>query len=110
MRYFAAAQLLVALGDGYPAIRTLALRSLRRLDRELQLGISVELASFDTFSDMDERREKLTMLLSRLRERAAGRFDAPSAAQLVDARYEVELARVLQLLDLQSNHVISIGE
>jgi predicted CXXCH cytochrome family protein len=109
-RYFAAAALAVALGDGYPGIRSLALRSLRRLDVELGLGVSAELAAFDTFADVERRRTAITTLLARLAARGPERWDPPRPGQLVDARFEVEFATLLGLLELQSNRVISIGE
>lgn len=109
-RAFAVASLVVALGDGYPSIRTLARRSLERLERELDLGLAGELARYDVFGTAEERRDASLRLLELLRARAAARCAAPRPGQLIDEHFAVDLERIVQLLDLQSDHVISIGE
>ncbi len=92
---FAAAQLVVTLGDGYPSVRTLARRSLRALDQRHGLGLARELEAFDVFAPAAERHGRVLALLERVR---AG------------WRPELDLARVRALLERQSNHVIAIGE
>ena len=109
-RAFAVASLVVALGDGYPSIRTLARRSLERLERELDLGLAGELAAYDAFGTTEERRDASLRLLELLRARAAARCAPPRPGQLIDEHFAVDLERIVQLLDLQSDHVISIGE
>lgn len=109
-RAFAFAHLVVALGDGYPSIRTLARRSLERLDSALELGLASELAAFDTFGDAETRRAASLRLLELFRQRAASRCEPPGPGQLLDASFAADLERIVRLLDLQSDHVISIGE
>lgn len=109
-KVFAFAHLAVALGDGYPSIRTLARRSLLRLDAELGLGLERELSAFDTFADVETRRAAVLRLLESLRARARGRLAAPGAQLLFSADFVLDLERVARLLDLQSDQVISIGE
>ena len=92
---FAAAQLAVALGDGYPSVRTLARRSLRALDERHSLGLSAELAAFDVFAPPEERQRRVLALLARLED---------------GWRPGLDLAAVRALLELQSNRVIAIGE
>ena len=92
---FAAAQLAVALGDGYPSVRTLARRSLRALDERHALGLAAELADFDVFAPPEERQRRVLALLARLE----GGW-----------RPGLDLAAVRALLELQSNRVIAIGE
>jgi predicted CXXCH cytochrome family protein len=91
----AAADLAVALGDGYPSVRTLARRSLRALDARHGLGLAAELEAFDVFAPLEERRAHVLALLARLE---GGRGPA------------LDLERVRALLELQSNQVIAIGE
>ena len=100
----------VALGDGYPSIRTLARGSLERLDSALELGLASELAAFDTFGDVETRRAASLRLLELFRQRAASRCEPPGPSQLLDASFAADLERIVRLLDLQSDHVISIGE
>ena len=109
-RAFAFAHLVVALGDGYPSIRTLARRSLVALDTELGLGLERELALFDTFGTSEERRDASLRLLELFRERAVARCTPPRPGELLDARFAADLERIVKLLELQSDHVISIGE
>jgi hypothetical protein len=109
-KHFTAAHLAVALGDGYPSIRTIARRSLRALDAELELGLAASLEDFDVFAPAAERREFLLQTLATVRAAARGRFGAPQAGTLLSSDFELDLARVTALLDLQSDHVISIGE
>lgn len=107
---FAVSNLIVALGDGYPSIRGIARRSLRALDAELGLGLAAELEGFDVFSSVDERRTRLLALLKRAQQALRSRSDAARPETLLDANLALDLARVTQLLNLQSDHVISIGE
>jgi predicted CXXCH cytochrome family protein len=107
---FAFAHLVVALGDGYPSIRTLARRSLKALDAELGLGLAGEIERFDVFAPLEERGRALAVLLAGFRRAAKGRLDAPGAGFLLSEGFELDLAAVRALLDLQSDHVIAIGE
>jgi hypothetical protein len=109
-RAFALAHLAVALGDGYPSVRTLARRTLRELDRRLDLGLAAELEAFDVFAPEAERRERVLALLDRVRAASRGRLAAPADGTLVSSDFELDLARVRSLLELQSDHVIAIGE
>lgn len=93
---FALSHLAVSLGDGYPSLRTLARRSLRALDARLELGLAADIAAFDVFAPPEERKTRVLALLERLRAAGAG--------------FEIDLARVQELLALQTDHVISIGE
>lgn len=103
------AHLIVTLGDGYPAIRHLARRSLVALDEELELGLASGLADEGLFGDPERRREVISELLTRL----AGhrdRFDVPPPATLLGSDLRLDLDRVQALLELQSSSPISIGE
>jgi hypothetical protein len=106
----ALAHLVVVLGDGYPSIRTLARRALRDLDRGLGLGLAAELEAFDVFAPDAERHEHVLALLERVRAASPARFPPPDAGMLLSSDFELDLARVRSLLDLQSEHVIAIGE
>jgi predicted CXXCH cytochrome family protein len=107
---FALAHLAVALGDGYPSVRTLARRSLRALDQRLGLGLAAEIEAFDTFAPEEERKRRLLALLARVQEVSRAELAPPAADSLLSPEHELDLARVRALLDLQSDHVISIGE
>jgi hypothetical protein len=110
----ALAHLVVALGDGYPSVRTLARRSLRDLDRRLALGLAAELEAFDVFAPDSERRERVLALLGTVRDASRKRFPPPAAGTLLSSDlehdFELDLTRVRALLELQSDHVIAIGE
>ena len=81
-----------------------------RIERELDLGLAGELSKYDAFGTAEERREASLRLLELLRARAAARCAPPRPGQLIDEHFAVDLERIVQLLDLQSDHVISIGE
>ena len=91
-------------------IRTLARRSLRALDAEMQLGLARELEAFDTFALADERRAAVHALLGRLAQVARQHGLAGNPDAFLSAAGELDLERVVKLLDLQSDHVIAIGE
>ena len=107
---FALAHLVVALGDGYPSVRTLAQRSLRALDQRLGLGLAGEIEAFDVFAPDGERRERVLRLLERVRAASRSRLAPPAEGTLLSSDFELDLPRVRALLDLQSDHVIAIGE
>jgi hypothetical protein len=107
---FALAHLVIALGDGYPSVRTLARRSLRALDQRLDLGLTAEIEAFDVFAPPAERRERLLALLEGARAVSRAKFAPPAAELLLSSDFELDLTRVRALLDLQSDHVIAIGE
>jgi predicted CXXCH cytochrome family protein len=104
------AHLVVALGDGYPSLRTLARRSLKSLDAELGLGLAAQIEAFDTFAPLEVRQLELGELLASFRGAARGRVDAPGPGSMLSSDFELDLGRVRALLELQSDHVIAIGE
>jgi predicted CXXCH cytochrome family protein len=109
-RAVAFANLIVALGDGYPSIRHLARRSLLALDGELKLGMESELTQFDYLAPVSKRTAALRGLLAHFGERARGNLRPPADGLLVSQDFQVELDRVRALLDRQSDRLISIGE
>lgn len=113
-RIAAALNLVVTLGDGYPSVRVLARRSLLALDRELKLGIDAPLESFDPLAPTEQRTRALYELVDRLPRVLAPRMsrldDGRRAGLLLLTDGSLDLARIRTLLDLQTDHVISIGE
>jgi hypothetical protein len=109
-RAFAVANLLVALGDGYASVRFLARQSLLQLDGELQLGWSEQLRAFDHLAPTEQRVAALRALLGEFRAHVSARCDAPSAGTFVSSAFVIDIERLRALLDLQSDHVIGIGE
>jgi hypothetical protein len=106
----AVAHLIVALGDGYPAIRTLARRSLMAVDARAGLGLASEIAALEPLAAPEERTRRVYALLGLFPEAARGHFDAPQVGSMLSRDFELDLVRVRALLELQSDHVISIGE
>ncbi len=109
-RAAAALHLVVALGDGYPSVRVLARRSLLALDAELSLGIRGSVESFDPLAAPSARTERLFELIEALPRQLAPRLPSDPRAWLLQPGGGLDLARLRTLLDLQSDHVISIGE
>jgi hypothetical protein len=109
-RVVAFANLIIALGDGYPSIRYLARRSLLALDDGLQLGMKAELAQFDHLAPVSKRTAALRDLLAHFAEHARGKLRPPRDGSLVSKDFQAELDRVRALLDRQSDRLISIGE
>lgn len=107
---FVFVHLLVVLADGYPSIRTIARRSLKNLNRELALGLEADLDGFETFADMETRRARVFALLAKSRTLLRARCATPGQETMLSPEFELALERVTKLLDLQSDHVISIGE
>lgn len=107
---WASAQLVIALGDGYPAIRTLARRALVALDGAVGLGLGDALAAYDPLAPVELRAAALRELVAAAPRLLADFARSAPPELLLDARGAVDLARVRALLDLQSEHVISIGE
>jgi len=83
---------------------------LRALDQRLELGLAGELEAFDVFAPPEERRERLLALLEGARAVSRARFAPPAPDSLLSSDFELDLTRVRALLDLQSDHVIAIGE
>jgi hypothetical protein len=109
-RAFVVPHLVIALGDGYPSIRTLARRSLRALDGELKLGLEPELAAFDVFAPLADRQKRVFALLAEVEGVCKARGLALPSSALFTAEGKLDLDRVRALLDRQSDHVIAIGE
>jgi predicted CXXCH cytochrome family protein len=109
-RAAAALHLVVALGDGYPSVRVLARRSLLALDAELSLGIRKRVESFDPLAEPPARTERLFELIEALPKQLAPRLPSEPRTWLLQPGGGLDLARLRTLLDLQSDHVISIGE
>jgi hypothetical protein len=105
-----ALQLLVVLGDGYPSVRVLAQRSLRALDAELELGLAQDLLSYDPLAAPQERTARLLELLERVPPRLRVHLASDLTPLLLSADGRPDLQRIRALLELQSDHVISIGE
>lgn len=99
---WAKAQLEIVLGDGYPAIRTLARRAL--------LALGGDVADYDPLASLERRT---AVLRGRIAARSLPLADAALAARpelLLDPRGSVDLERVRALLELQPERPISIGE
>jgi predicted CXXCH cytochrome family protein len=109
-RGFALANALVGLGDAYGAVRFLARRSARQLDRSLGLGLAGDLAAYDVQADRDVRDPALQALLRRFADGARDRLPPPPEGAFVTPDYRLELDRIRPLLGLQASHMISIGE
>ncbi|MCK6448515.1 MAG: hypothetical protein L6Q99_19155 [Planctomycetes bacterium] len=107
---WAAAQLVIALGDGYPAIRTLARRSLVALDQRARLGLGPVLARYDALAPAESRAAVLKDLVGATASLLADGAATLPPELLIDAHGAVDLERVRALLDLQGSNVISIGE
>jgi predicted CXXCH cytochrome family protein len=106
----ALAHLVVALGDGYASIRALARRSLLSIEARLGLGLAAELRAFDVFAPPEERSRRVHALLGRVRERSREGLSHPGPDGLLAPDFTLDLERVRALLELQSEHVIEIGE
>ena len=109
-RGLALANVLVGLGDAYPAVRFLARRSARALDRSLSLGLDADLAAYDVEADRDVRDPALQALLQRFTAAAGRQLPSPPDGAFVTRDYRLELDRIRPLLGLQRGHVISVGE
>lgn len=102
--------LAVAMGDGYPGIRTIAQRSQSALEAELPIGIAARLASVDPMAGADARRAAVLGLLNALRELAPGKLAAPPAGRFVDAKFQADLPALIALMAHQASRLIAIGE
>ena len=109
-RGFMLANALVALGDGYGAVRHIARLSAIELDRTLGTRLAYGLRSFDTQAAVDARNQVLTELLSGLATNAKGRLGPPPAGTFVSNDYQLDLERIRTLVELQAANVISVGE
>ncbi len=109
-RAAAALNLIVTLGDGYPSVRVIARRSLRALDERAGLGLRPWLERFDPLAPPEQRTPALLELLEQAPRALGRKLARPADALMIDARGRLDLERVRRLLDLQSDHVISIGE
>jgi hypothetical protein len=109
-RGFALANALVGLGDAYGAVRFLARRSARQLDRSLSLGLDEDLAAYDVQAGRDVRDPALQALLQRFTAAARERLPPPPDGTFVSRDYRLDIDRIRPLLGLQGSHVISVGE
>jgi len=109
-RGFMLASSLVGLGDTYGAVRFLAWRSARELDRALGLGIGEDLTDYDVQAARAVRDPALQALLQRFAAAAHGHLPPPPAGVFVTRDYHLEIERIRPLLGLQQSHVISVGE
>lgn len=109
-RGFALANSLVGLGDGYGAVRFLAWRSARELDRALSLGIGDDVTAYDVQAARAVRDPALQTLLQRFSGAAHARLPPPPDGAFVTRDYHLEIDRIRPLLGLQQSHVISVGE
>lgn len=114
---FLRAHLLVMLNDAYPSLRQMARRSLLQLEEEQPVGLLASLTAFDPSwkrgtprEDMERRKVASLALMREFSEKARGRLAPPAAGLLLDENLLLDLPRVVALLNLQSKHVISIGE
>jgi predicted CXXCH cytochrome family protein len=107
------AHLLVTLGDGYPAVRWLALQSLLSMERRAPSGLAPALERFQHDAPIDERLSRLKAMLGSLAGLAPGLQSPPpdrAGELLVGPNGGPRLDEVRDLLDLQADRVISIGE
>ena len=109
-RGFMLANALVGLGDGYGAVRFLAWRAARELDRALGLGVGDDLAAYDVQAAGAVRDPALQALLRRFADAAHARLPAPPDGAFVTRDYHLQIDRIRPLLGLQQDHVISVGE
>ena len=103
------AGLVATLGDGYPAIRHLARRSLLALDDELHLGWRERLSEEALFGSGEKRRALVQALFTDLEDRRDA-FAPPPPRTLLDDELRIDLDRLTRMLNLQDSSVISIGE
>jgi len=106
---FLVAGLIATLGDGYPAIRHLARRSLLALDDELHLGWRERLSEEALFGSGEERRALVQDFFSDLENRRDA-FAPPPPRTLLDGELRIDLDGLTRMLNLQDSSVISIGE
>lgn len=109
-RAAAAANLIVTLGDGYPSVRVIARRSLLALDQRAGWGLRARIESFDPLATPEARTRALYELLDEVPRALASRLAPLGGSLMLDPGGRIDLDRVRRLLDLQSDHVISIGE
>ena len=114
---FLRAHLLVMLNDAYPSLRQAAKRSLLQLEREQPVGLLTSLMAFDPSwtqgtlrEDMERRKVDSLALMREFSTKASGQLSPPAMGLLLDNNHVLDLPRVVALLNLQSKHVISIGE
>jgi predicted CXXCH cytochrome family protein len=104
------AHALVGLGDGYPAIRTLARQAALAQEGALGLGLQEQLRAYDPQAPRVERDRDLLALFRELETTAPHRLAPPEEGMLLGKDYRLDRARIRTLLGLQSGQEISIGE
>ncbi len=109
-RAAAALNLIVTLGDGYPSVRVIARRSLLALDERAGLGLRARLERYDPLAPPDERTRVLYELLEAAPRTLTPQLSQRAGTMMIDVHGQLDLERVRALLELQSTHVISIGE
>jgi hypothetical protein len=109
-RGFLLANSLVALVDGYGAVRLIARRSAIELDRAADARLANELRAFDVQGSREQRNDALKGIFRALEENAEGRLPAPPDSSFVSAEYRLDLERIRDLVNLQAANVISVGE
>lgn len=109
-RGFLLANTLVALVDGYGAVRLIARRAAIELDRAADSRLAYELRAFDVQATREQRNEALKAIFRALEENAKGRLPAPPDSSLVSAEYRLDLERIRDLVSLQTANAISVGE
>lgn len=109
-RGFALAHALIGMGDAYGSIRYLARRTALRLDQSLGLDLKHELLDFHPHASRTVRDKKLMSLIKEFQAVASKRLEAPPPGLLLNDDYDFERQSMRQLLSLQQNQAISVGE
>ena len=99
--------LAVTTGDGYPSLRWTARRSLLALENEWDTGLSETLSGWD-HTDASKRAEMARNLLDAISANPA--VSEWTRSTLLQEDGSINMERILTLLELQSDHVIDIGE
>ena len=108
-RAFVFAALIVSLGDAYPLVRRFAADALLELERDTPLGLAGLLEGVVELEG-EARRDRIKTLLGALAGAAPEHLARPQEGQLLFGDFSLDLPAVVELLDLQSQTPIRIGE
>ena len=114
-KVFLVPALLLAMDDGYPAVRRFAHKSLKAIQDELgeaALDLGPELRSFDFMAPAGVRARTVARLRERWTRLPKERFPTPPPNALLDAEFQLMAPEVLRLrqLAMARSKTINIGE